>query len=216
MPDWQPITPSYPRPKGATPMRISLVPAYNACTSPNRTHGPPLVVRLVQPAPARLLLPDGRHARTRTRRRAASTGSLRATVIAGNPGTQTDEADVLLDLDLTDVRIATDLTDYTGELSAQFVAAHAPTRKASPSTRHRARCSTARSPSTPPARPPPAPRAPPAPPRPAPTRCVPGTVKEGRRAIWELGQARVFDGGADGDTATNDNTLFAVGGVFVP
>jgi hypothetical protein len=41
-------------------------------------------------------------------------------------------------------------------------------------------------------------------------------VQEGRRAIWELGQGRVFDGGADGDPATNDNTLFAVGGVFVP
>ena len=33
--------PGYPRPKGATPMRASLVPAYNQCTSPNRVHGPP-------------------------------------------------------------------------------------------------------------------------------------------------------------------------------
>ena len=33
---------THPRPKGATPLRVSLVPAFNACTAPNRTHGPPL------------------------------------------------------------------------------------------------------------------------------------------------------------------------------
>ena len=32
----------YPRPKGASPLRVSLVPAYEACASPNRTHGPSL------------------------------------------------------------------------------------------------------------------------------------------------------------------------------
>ncbi len=42
-PDWQPIPiNSYPRPKGATPSRFSLVPAYLPCTTSNRTHGPPL------------------------------------------------------------------------------------------------------------------------------------------------------------------------------
>ena len=30
--------PGFPRPKGATPLRASLVPAYNACTAPNRGH----------------------------------------------------------------------------------------------------------------------------------------------------------------------------------
>ena len=45
---------------------------------------------------------------------------------------------------------------------------------------------------------------------------LPSTVQEGRRAIWELGQARVFDGGADGDPSTSDNTLFAVSGLFIP
>ena len=38
----QTATGGYPRPKGATPLRLALVPAYNQCTSPNRTHGPPL------------------------------------------------------------------------------------------------------------------------------------------------------------------------------
>jgi hypothetical protein len=43
-----------------------------------------------------------------------------------------------------------------------------------------------------------------------------GTVPESRRSIWQLGQTQVFDGGPDGDTATNDNSLFAVSGIFVP
>jgi hypothetical protein len=45
---------------------------------------------------------------------------------------------------------------------------------------------------------------------------VPNTVKERNRESWELGKLRVFDGGADGDADTGPNTLFAVQGVFVP
>jgi hypothetical protein len=42
-------------------------------------------------------------------------------------------------------------------------------------------------------------------------------VREGQRAVWELGQVQVFDGGADGDADTaGDNTLFAVQGLFAP
>ena len=33
---------AFARPKGASPVRVSLVPAYNGCSSPNRTHGLPL------------------------------------------------------------------------------------------------------------------------------------------------------------------------------
>jgi hypothetical protein len=43
-----------------------------------------------------------------------------------------------------------------------------------------------------------------------------GAIKEGRRSIWQLGQARVNDGGADGVASTAPNTLFATQGVFVP
>ena len=32
----------YPRPKGASPLRVSLVPAYKSCSAPNRSHGAPL------------------------------------------------------------------------------------------------------------------------------------------------------------------------------
>ena len=45
---------------------------------------------------------------------------------------------------------------------------------------------------------------------------TPGAVTEGARSIWEFGQARVYDGGPDGLAATQDNTLFAVQGLFVP
>src|SRR4051794_16766364 len=41
-PDWQPIRSYIVRPKGATPVRASLVPAYQRCTAPNTQHGAPL------------------------------------------------------------------------------------------------------------------------------------------------------------------------------
>ena len=42
---------------------------------------------------------------------------------------------------------------------------------------------------------------------------VPGAIKESKRSVFELGQLRVDDGGADSDPATTgDNTLFAVAG----
>ena len=40
---------------------------------------------------------------------------------------------------------------------------------------------------------------------------------ESKRAIWQLAQIEVYDGGADGDgDTTGDNTLFAVQGLFAP
>ena len=45
---------------------------------------------------------------------------------------------------------------------------------------------------------------------------IPGAIKEGQHSIWQLGQVVVYDGGADGDTATADNTVFARQGLFVP
>src|SRR3954463_3095435 len=33
---------SHVRPKGASPFRASMVPAFKACATPNRTHGAPL------------------------------------------------------------------------------------------------------------------------------------------------------------------------------
>jgi hypothetical protein len=45
---------------------------------------------------------------------------------------------------------------------------------------------------------------------------TPGVVKEGRRAVWELGSITVFDGGSDGVASTSPNTEFAVQGIFIP
>ena len=45
---------------------------------------------------------------------------------------------------------------------------------------------------------------------------LPGSITEGGRAIWELDQVKVLDGGPDGDVETPDNSLLAVQGVFVP
>jgi hypothetical protein len=45
---------------------------------------------------------------------------------------------------------------------------------------------------------------------------VPGAVREGDRAVWELGTVEVYDGGSDGVGSTSDNTLFARQGVFIP
>ena len=46
---------------------------------------------------------------------------------------------------------------------------------------------------------------------------VPGQVLEFQRAIWQLGEVDVYDGGSDANPATEgDNTLFATQGVFIP
>ncbi len=69
-PDWQPLPyPSYPRPKGASPLRVPLVPAFATCTSPDRTHGPPAGIPILQPPGADVAEPDGRHAGRGRRRR---------------------------------------------------------------------------------------------------------------------------------------------------
>jgi hypothetical protein len=41
-------------------------------------------------------------------------------------------------------------------------------------------------------------------------------VTGGKRAIWQIGSVQVFDGGSDGDPATQPNRLFERQGVFVP
>jgi hypothetical protein len=41
-------------------------------------------------------------------------------------------------------------------------------------------------------------------------------VFAGRRAIWQLGQVQVYDGGASGVAGASDATLFMDQGVFIP
>jgi hypothetical protein len=126
-----------------------------------------------------------------------------------------DQADVTYDLQLTDVRKASDLTDYTGELQVQATlrltdkhsspSGKAPATMSETSISFDAPCTAT--------------------PTATGSTCsvstsadavVPGIAQEGKRAIWDLGKVRVLDGGADGDAQTAPNTLLAVQGVFVP
>ena len=215
--DWLAIpaaVPGYPRPKGATPLRVSLVPAYRECTAPDREHGPPLEFPSCSgPVQASSSLtvgtPDANGQGSR------STGSLTIKAMPGNAVTNEDEADVGLALVVTDVRRRHDLSDFTGSLTAPLDVRmtdkyngccpvggpHAATGidewladvfvlgvpcavTADPDVG--ATCSTSTSIEA----------------------IVPAAVREGVRATWQLGPVQVF--------RTGDTQPFAVQGVFVP
>jgi hypothetical protein len=239
--DWQPIpVNSYPRPAGATPIRVSLVPAYLQCTEPNRTHGPPLAFpscgrpnastfgppTLVSP---NLILGTPDH----NGHVANSTGFVRLRTMVGDPATPADEADVTVAVRVTDVRCSLTISpslcdppstnpatnDYVGDLELRLgLRITDKNNTPSPSGRGGAAtvqdttlsfavpctgdgsgtigstCSTTTTVDA----------------------VVPGAVAEGKRAVWGLGRIQVFDGGADGQAGTADNTLFMTQGVFVP
>jgi hypothetical protein len=214
-PSWQPSVLGYPRPTGASPLKASLVPAYVKCAATNRTHGPPLAHPACAPP-----LQYSHHVTVGTPdangKGAKSIGSVRMTTVPGDPGTPADEANVRLDASITDVRNKPLLTDYQGELLVTValritdrdngLSADAGTVADSPysftlpcagtsDTTVGSTCSIATTADS----------------------LLPGMVTEGKRAIWQLGQVQVTDGGEDGIAATAaDNTLFATQGVFVP
>ena len=208
-PDWQPIPiNAYPRPKGASPMQVSLVPAYDPCTAPNSTHGAPLSFSSCTPpqqASAHLTTgtPD---ANGRSVRMSAA---LTLKAVSG---------DVEIDAHLNDIANP-DLSDYTGSLRAAmpvritdklntphpggpgaattqpFTYGFTIPCTSDPGPTTGSDCTLATSMNA----------------------LAPGTHADGRRAVWQLGGVRVFDGGSDADGSTTaDNTLFAVQGVFVP
>jgi hypothetical protein len=203
----------YPRPKGATPSRVSLVPAFTQCTSSNRTHGTPLnSPSCAPPAQASAFLtvgsPDANGAA------ANAVGSAQFNVITGNSATTADEADVRVTASVTDVRNKSGLTDYTGQLKLTTDMRitdrdNGPTELgtaqdlplsftvpcvATTLTTIGSTCSVTTTADA----------------------LGAGTVKESMRSNWELGKVNVFDGGADGVASTNPNTLFLTQGYFVP
>jgi hypothetical protein len=205
----------YPRPSGATPFRASLVPAYNTCASPNRQHGPPLAFASCNPpvqssGSLTVGTPDANGVG------ANSVGSVRYSVVSGDPGTGADEADVNLSVSITDVRNKVGLADYTGEVEAtttvQITDRLNGTSKAQPGTVQGTpigvtvpcvataatgiggTCSISTSVDA----------------------VIPGAILETRRTIWQMGQVTVNDGGVDGDVQTGPNTVFAKQGVFIP
>jgi hypothetical protein len=217
-PDWQPIpVNSYPRPKGATPFRASLTIAYEACTASDRTHGPPLAFpSCASPQQTSDHLTVG--TADANAQPALNEGFVRFDVQAGVPGGP-DDADVGVQVFMDDVFTKPGLGDYTGELSAR-VALQITDKDNTPHPGGPGAATTTSIPLT------------------ATATCtataatnegstctaatsldalVPGTVKEGRRSIWQLGRVELYDGGSDGDAQTPaGDTLFATQGVFVP
>ena len=221
-------TATHPRPKGATPIRVSLVPAYNACTAPNRTHGPPLAFPSCNPPvqasnSITIGTPDANGAA------ANSTGFVKIDVKPGVVGPP-DDSDVLITSTGTDVRCkagttacgnanAADGADYTGQLQGNATIritdhynALAPGGGSDAATVVDI-------------------------PFPVPATCantastsegglctantsanatVPGSVLDAKRANVEVGQITITDGGPDGQNGTTPNTLAFVQGIFIP
>jgi hypothetical protein len=213
----------YPRPKGATPMRVALVPAYAQCTSPNAIHGPALEHPSCKPpVPASPYVtigtPDANGAV------ANSTGSVKLSTKINAPPTPND---VLINASITDVRCgvgvsscgtanAADGPDYNGQLEANYALrltdrqsgdgggvpatvtdTSFPTTltcSATASTTIGSTCAVSTSANA----------------------LLPGMVISGSRAVWQLGQVQVYDAGADGVVSTAGNGLFATQGVLVP
>ena len=221
---------THPRPKSASPLQMSLVPAYAPCAAPNRTHGPPLAFPSCNPpaqtsAQATVGTPDAFGGA------ANATGKLRLKHVPCLDNCPSPTfGDVLVDIALNDVRCvptgarcgtpnASGPADYSGELRFSFTVrltdhwnAIAPGGGTDAATVQDfamdlpGACAQSESTSTG-------------------STCTwltslnahfPGSVREAR-AIWALDAVRIFDGGADGDGETTaDNTVFARPGVFIP
>jgi FG-GAP-like repeat len=207
------LTCGYPRPKGATPVYASLVPAYKPCTAANREHGPPLVNPSCNPPAlesAHLTVgsPDANGAA------ANSIGFARYTAVVGAAG-GADDSDLGFSFSFTDVRRQGTLDDYVGELKATSLT-RITDRLSGPANDEPATgtdidfsvtvpCSATGAGVG--------------------ATCAittsfdavtPGAITEGKRSMWQLERVRVDDGGADGVASTTPNTPFAVQGVFVP
>ena len=228
-PDWQPLPfPGYARPKGASPFWISLVPAYDQCSAPNRTHGPSLAFGSCNP-PAQTSpnltvgTPDANGAA------AKSIGYFRIQAYVGVPGPP-DDSGAPLEVSVSDVRCkagvatcaaanASGGADYSGKMRLEFDVrqtdrwnATVPGGGSDPATVTdftfplTVYCTGTASTSEG-------------------SLCqahtdvnviYPGALKDGKRLIWAMDDLRLFDGGPDGDGNTADNSLFAMPGVFVP
>jgi hypothetical protein len=211
------------RPKGASPMRASVVPAFKQCTAPNRTHGAPLAFPSCNPPvqtsnSLTIGSPDANGAA------ANSTAFILLTVKSVSP------EDVLIKSSGTDIRCkagvsptvcnsanTADGPDYSGELQGNAII-RISDHYNGPGLNEAATVQDI--------------------PFPVTATCantagttvggtctantsanavVPGSVKDTQRAVVELQQLQINDGGTDGQVATTaDNTLFAVQGIFIP
>jgi hypothetical protein len=198
----------YPRPISAPRVQAPLVVAYRECTSPNRTHGPPLTGPSCNPpSQSSDFLTVG----------PTMTGSVRFAVTLGNPNTPADEADVRIYSTAVDVRRKTTLDDYTGQLEGRLslritdrlngpgmnetgTVADVPFTFTVPCTTTAeppdvgATCSVDTSADA----------------------VLAGAAVESKRTIWQVADIELRDGGPDGVASTQDNTVFLREGLFVP
>ena len=218
------------RPKSASPMRLSLVPSFKQClaTASNRTHGPPLGFPSCNPpvqTSSHLTIGEP----TVNGAAANAVGFVKLTVKVGAPGPPED-SDVLIVSSGTDVRClagvatcgaanAADGPDYTGQLqgTAQIrITDHwnavGPAGGPDPATVTdipfpvNAGCVATASNtiggtcsiST------------------GANAVVPGSVLDGKRAVVEIAQLQINDGGASGTAGAADAELFEVQGIFIP
>jgi plastocyanin len=221
--------PGYPRPAAAAQFRVPLVVAYRQCSAAtaNRTHGPGLSGSSCNPPTQ-----SSNHLTVGTLdangKPSQSAGFLRITVCPN--GTTASGAcsspagmgapDVRLQLNTADVRRKSDLADYTGQLlaatSLRITDKHNSTTPGE--TGDAATTQGIPFSFTVPC------AATPGPADVGSTCSVltsasavrPGSVVPAKRAIWEVSQIEVFDGGPDGQASTAGNTLFETQGVFIP
>jgi hypothetical protein len=196
----------FPRPKGASPFKTSLVPAFNQCVTGNRVHGAPLAnASCAPPVQSSSILTIG-----------SPDANGAGANFAGTAQLIQQTGNVRLLLSMSDVRNKTTLTDYTGSvrtsMSVQITDNLNATETPEPGTVQSftytfdAPCTATGSTTIG-------------------STCavdttanalVPGTIGNGFRAIWQLGQIQVKDPGPDATLGNGDDGTFARQGVFVP
>ena len=229
---------THPRPKGATPLRVPIVPAYKQCTAANRTHGPALAFPSCNPP-----VQSSSYLTVGTPDSGGGAANSIASLIMG---VQLSPADFLLTLNVTDIRCrpagspsvcstanASGGPDYSGEIYFQpaslRITDHWNSRLQPPPPNDPydqpgtweaggfapppiASCASTASTSIG-------------------STCSISTSGNaiaagfsptvgGKRFLMELGQVQVFDGGPDGvayfGSPPGSDTLFGVQGIFVP
>jgi WD40 repeat protein len=252
-PNWQPLsTAGYARPKGATPLYFRLVPAFQECTGsapPGMTHGGPLAVPSCQPPMASstyltMNAPD-RSAPYNTGADGTALVTLQVACLV--PGTTTqvtgpnatppcndagDQVDVKITNTSTGIRcvgVSGGCTAAGGTYSGKILSRmtlritdrlNGPEQTVSGTAEDHplhwgiqcagGNCSVVTSADS----------------------VIPAVAKEGKRAVWQLSQLQVLDGGADGNLASapapgsgvcppacmgnGGETVFLHQGLFVP
>jgi hypothetical protein len=210
----------YVHPRGATPLRAPLDIAYKPCTSPNSTHGAPLS----HPSCAPPVQASGFLTVGTPDANGSSAQSIGSVLYRVQENTSSTPNDVLIDVSTTDVRCQLPVNttcgtanaaagpDYTGQLQAttsvrltdsdygasgttqDFPFSVTVPCAASASTTIGSTCAVSTSANA----------------------VIPGSVQTGNRAIWQMAQVKVFDGGATGNAGASDARLFEDEGVFVP